>query len=140
MAMLGMSTDEFLRRVLDDGKNLVLPQVERGGLVLYGIDDPERDLRPGTWGIREPIPERCPLADPGRIDFALVPGVAFDRSGRRLGYGGGFYDRLLGGELSDGVPFVSGAFGVQVVDEVPVDPSDVLVDVVITEEGRLTSG
>jgi 5-formyltetrahydrofolate cyclo-ligase len=130
-----LRTDEFLRRVLDDGKVLLLPRVERGGLSLYEVRDVARDLAPGTWGIREPQPDRCPKADPASADFALIPGVAFDRKGRRLGYGGGFYDRLIAGGLPDSVPLVSGAFEVQVVDEVPVGPHDAPVDAVVTEEG-----
>ena len=130
-----LATDEFLRRVLDDGKVLLLPWVGRGGLGLYEVRDVVRDLAPGTWGIREPVPNRCPNADPASVGFALVPGLAFDRSGRRLGYGGGFYDRLLSGGLTGGTPLVSGAFEVQMVDEVPVDPHDELVDAVVTEKG-----
>jgi 5-formyltetrahydrofolate cyclo-ligase len=130
-----LPTDRFLRRVLDGGKVLLLPRVGRDGLELYRVRDPRRDLVPGTWGIREPIPDRCPLADPEDVDFALVPGLAFDRRGRRLGYGGGFYDRLISVGLSDGTTLVSGAFEVQVVDEVPVGPGDVPVHAVVTEEG-----
>ena len=129
-----LRTDGFLRRVLGDGKTLLLPRVEREGLTLYEVRDLARDLSPGTWGIREPIPERCPVSDPGIVDFALIPGVAFDRKGGRLGYGGGFYDRLLA-SLPDGPPLVSGAFEVQVVDEVPVGPHDAPVHAVVTEEG-----
>jgi 5-formyltetrahydrofolate cyclo-ligase len=128
-----LQTDELLRRVLDDGKALVLPRVERGGLGLYEVRDLAMDLAPGTWGIREPRPDRCPPADLGGMGFALIPGVAFDRRARRLGYGGGFYDRLLAGGLPEGTPFVSGAFEVQIVDEVPTDPHDAPVDLVVTE-------
>ena len=131
-----LRTDELLRRVLSDWKSLLLPRVERGALGLYEVRDLEADLEPGTWGIREPRPDRCPPADPSRVDFALVPGVAFDRAARRLGYGGGFYDRLLAGGLPEGTPLVSGAFGVQIVAEVPTDPHDAPVDLVVTE-GRI---
>ena len=128
-----LPTDELLRRVLDDGKALALPRVERGGLGLYEVQDLARDLAPGTWGIREPVPDRCPRVDPGGVEFALIPGVAFDRRAGRLGYGGGFYDRLLAGGLPERTPLVSGAFGVQVVEEVPRDPHDAPVDAVVTE-------
>ena len=130
-----LQTDELLRRVLDDGKELVLPRVERGGLGFYEVRDLARDLTPGTWGIREPGPDRCPPADAGGVGFALIPGVAFDRRARRLGYGGGYYDRLLAGGLPEGTPLVSGAFEVQIVDGVPTDPHDAPVDVVVTEKG-----
>lgn len=130
-----LQTDGLLRRVLTDGKTLLLPRVERGGLELYEVRGLVKDLEPGTWGIREPIPDRCPLASPDEVDFALVPGVAFDKRARRLGYGGGFYDRLLAGGLPGGAALVSGAFGVQIVDEVPTGPHDVPVGLVVTEGG-----
>jgi 5,10-methenyltetrahydrofolate synthetase len=129
-----LQTDELLRRVLADGKTLVLPRVERGGLGLYEVRDLGGDLASGTWGIREPEPDRCPPADAGGVGFALIPGVAFDRRARRLGYGGGYYDRLLAGGLPEGTPLVSGAFEVQILDEVPTDPHDAPVDVVVTEK------
>ena len=141
-----LQTDELLRRVLADGKTLVLPRVERGGLGLYEVRDLARgpagdlagnlagDLAPGTWGIREPEPDRCPPADAGGVGFALIPGVAFDRGARRLGYGGGYYDRLLAGGLPEWTPLVSGAFEVQILDKIPLDPHDAPVDVVVTEK------
>ncbi len=130
-----LETDAFLRRVLEDGKTLVLPKVESSGLVLYEARDLKSDLASGTWGIREPRPDRCPAATPDLVDFALVPGSAFDRDGGRLGYGGGFYDRLISSGLDD-APLVSGAFGVQMVDRVPTGPRDVPVDLVVTEKKR----
>ena len=129
-----IQTDGLLRRVLADGKVLVLPRVERGGLGLYEVRDLSGDLAPGTWGIREPEPDRCPRADEGGVGFALIPGVAFDRRARRLGYGGGYYDRLLAGGVPEGTPLVSGAFEVQMLDEVPTDPHDAPVDVLVTEK------
>jgi len=130
-----LRTDELLRRVMADGKVLLLPRVEHGGLGLYEVRDLAGDLAPGTWGIREPRPGRCRSADPDGVGFALIPGVAFDKRARRLGYGGGFYDRLLAGGLPEGTPLVSGAFGVQIVDEVPTGPHDAPVDLVVTEGG-----
>lgn len=133
-----LQTDGLLRRVLADGKTLVLPRVERGGLGLYVVRDLARDLAPGTWGIREPGPDRCPPADAGGVGFALIPGVAFDRRARRLGYGGGYYDRLLAGGLPEGTPLISGAFEVQILDEVPTNPHDAPVDFVLTERNIYT--
>jgi 5-formyltetrahydrofolate cyclo-ligase len=70
--------------------------------------------------------------DLGAVDFAFVPGVAFDRRGGRLGHGAGFYDKLLGS--SDRRPrLIAGAFEVQVVDELPLERHDVLMDLVVTE-------
>ena len=131
-------TSAFLQTVLDAGKTLVLPRVEdRNLLGLYAVTDLQRELAPGTWGIREPRPEACARVEPQALDFVLVPGVAFDRRGGRLGYGGGFYDRLIGG-LRRRPALVAGAFEVQMVERVPSDDHDVRVDLVVTE-GRIYS-
>ena len=133
-----LRTDAFIRRVLDDGKVLLLPRVNREGrrLDLYEVKGPAQDLKAGTWGIREPDPERCLPAEPESIDFALIPGVAFDAQGARLGYGGGFYDKLLAGCPEPGPFLVAAAFELQVVDEVPVEEHDVRLNLVVTEEGK----
>lgn len=130
-----LETDGFLRRGLDEGKTLLLPKVDRGKrrLVLFEIKDPESDLQPGVWGIREPRDDLGTPADPGGVDLVLVPGVAFDRRGGRLGYGAGFYDRLLSEDLCSGAALISGAFDSQMVEEVPNNEHDVPVDLVITE-------
>ena len=65
-------------------------------LDIYKIRDLQHDVAPGSWGICEPVVERCIKEDAlGTLDFILLPGVAFTREGVRLGYGGGFYDKLL---------------------------------------------
>jgi 5-formyltetrahydrofolate cyclo-ligase len=69
---------------------------------------------------------------PAAIDWVLVPGVAFDAAGRRLGYGGGYYDRLLP-QLSPGVARVAGTLEIQLVDRVPAGPHDLPVDTIVTE-------
>jgi 5-formyltetrahydrofolate cyclo-ligase len=127
-------TDAFVRRALADRKTLVLPRVNRvlRRLDLFAVSDLDGDLAPGVWGIREPVPERCQPAIAGDIDFALVPGLAFDARGGRLGYGGGYYDRLLGG-LS--ALRVAAAFSAQMVDAVPMSEHDQYVDLVVTETG-----
>jgi 5-formyltetrahydrofolate cyclo-ligase len=127
-------TGAFLDAVLAGGRELVLPRVDRARrrLELHRVADLAADLRPGVWGIAEPDPARCPPATLGAIAFALVPGVAFDRHGGRLGHGAGYYDRLLGGWPAP-PPLVAAAFGVQVVDEVPMGPGDRRVDRVVTD-------
>lgn len=133
-----LRTDAFIRRVLDDGKVLLLPRVKREGrrLDLHVVKDPTRELEAGTWGIREPNPDLCPHAEPESIDFALVPGVAFDARGARLGYGGGYYDKLLAG-CPEPRPFlVAAAFELQMVEEVPVEAHDVRMDLIVTEGNK----
>ena len=137
-----LQTGGFLRRVLEEGKTLLLPRVNREEKLLevYEVRDPERDLQAGTWGISEPAPERCAVADPLDTDFVLVPGVAFDARGGRLGYGAGFYDRLISTALPPRAWLVAGAFESQMVEQVPMDASDVPVDAVVTEKAHHRAG
>ena len=137
-----LQTDEFVFHTLEQGKTLLLPRVNgrKRGLDIYEVRDPVRDLEVGTWGIREPRPDRCARVDPDIIDFVLVPGLAFDARGGRLGYGGGFYDRLLASILSTRTWLVAGAFESQRVERLPLDEHDVPMDVVVTENGHFPPG
>jgi 5-formyltetrahydrofolate cyclo-ligase len=130
-----VDTGPLLRAVLAAGKALVLPRVNRASrmLDLYRVDDPAGQLEPGTWGIPEPRPATCPPAALGEVELVVVPGVAFDVRGGRLGYGAGYYDRLLRGLAAGAPPLVAGAFDVQVVPEVPMDAHDRRLDRVVTE-------
>ncbi|HEY7656386.1 MAG TPA: 5-formyltetrahydrofolate cyclo-ligase, partial [Burkholderiales bacterium] len=132
-----LDTGDFIADVLAQGKELVLPRVERGSraLQLHAVEDPARQLGPGVWGIPQPRADLCPLVPISRVDFVLVPGVAFTPRCERLGYGGGYYDRLIGA-LARPPALVAGAFAVQVVPELPVTPSDQLVDLVVTEDAE----
>lgn len=127
------NTMPLILHALSRGKNVVLPRVDTAArmLELHRVLDPARDVDPGYRGIPEPRAS-CPVIAPASIDWVLVPGVAFDRQGRRLGYGGGFYDRLLP-LVATTAPRVAAAYSVQLVDRVPSAPHDVTVDVIITE-------
>jgi 5-formyltetrahydrofolate cyclo-ligase len=127
----------WVKQVLADGKRLALPKVNRltNQLDLYWVDDLAIQLAAGLWGIPEPVAERCErLNTLNEVEFALLPGVAFTRSGARLGYGGGFYDKLL--VLIEHRPtLVAAAFGLQVVEDMPQEATDVKVEWVVTEQG-----
>jgi 5-formyltetrahydrofolate cyclo-ligase len=131
-------TDELLRELLARGKRLLLPRIRRGTrqLDLHVVADLERDLEPGLYDIREPIPARCPKVEPDAVEFIVIPGVGFDERGHRLGYGGGYYDNLLRG--LDGARWpehmVALAFELQIVPNVPVKPRDVPVPYIATEQ------
>ena len=91
-------------------------------------------LASGVWGIREPRPEARPL-DP---DVLLVPLLAFDRDGARLGYGGGYYDCTIARlRAMKPVTAVGIAFAAQQIDEVPITPRDERLDLVLTEGGTM---
>jgi 5-formyltetrahydrofolate cyclo-ligase len=131
----------FVQGLLAQGKRLMLPRVDRPNrrLELFFVADPPAQTSPGTWGIREPLRDRCPPASLEEAGLVLVPGVAFTPRGDRLGYGGGFYDRLLAGWPAR-PPVVAGAFSVQVLDSLPMGPEDVRIDAVVTEQGLLGEG
>ncbi len=126
---------EFNAQVLVAGCTLYLPRVDRRTkrLAIHRVDDLDR-LQPGIWQIPEPDPETCPvLTDLSVLDLILVPGVAFDGQGGRLGYGGGFYDKLLADATR--AFRLAGAYGFQVVPAVPMEAHDQRVDRIVTEAG-----
>ena len=129
-----LDTGEFLVGILEDGKQLLLPRINRAQRVLElrQVIDLNADLVAGVWGIREPA-ERCRIASPATVEFMLVPGVAFTTDGARLGYGGGFYDRLLA-SFDRRIARVAAAFELQVVGQLPEGPHDQRVDTVVTEK------
>ena len=89
-------------------------------------------LRAGPFGIREPDPEIVPEEEPTALDLVVVPGLLFSERGERLGYGGGYYDRFLP-RLAPGAVTVVTAPDALVVPELPTDPWDVPIGVVLTE-------
>ena len=129
------ASEIWIQQVLADGKRLALPRVNHhtNQLDLYWVADLENQLEPGLWGIREPIVERCErLNTLNEVEFALLPGVAFTRDGARLGYGGGFYDKLLARVTHQPV-LAAAAFALQIVEQIPQEAKDVKVRWIITE-------
>ncbi len=101
------------------------------------------DEEPGSWGIPEPkaeLPE-WPEKRLAEIDVAFVPGLAFDRKGGRIGYGGGFYDRLLERfEASRAKPMLWAlAYDEQIVEEVPMEPHDLRAELLIVPSGMTST-
>lgn len=125
----------FVRQVLADSKTLLLPKVNAATreLELYRVEDMDAQLAPGAYDIREPIMERCVRQDAlEQVDFILLPGVAFGRDGARLGYGGGFYDKLLA-RMPHGAALIAGAFTMQVIADIPMEATDRKIDWLVTE-------
>ncbi len=122
-----IDTGPLLQDVLESGRRLLLPLVDRDAwrLRLCEVRDLNRDLVVGPMGLREPHPE-APEVSPDEVAFAVVPGVAFDARGYRLGRGGGFYDRLLP-LLPATAPRWALALPEQIVASVPVEPHDARV-------------
>ncbi len=115
---------EWLRK-----KRIVVPKVEGEVLVFYEINDIDEDLKPGSFGVLEPATSRKVSYD--EIGLVIVPGVAFDEQGYRIGSGKGYYDKMLDGYKGKKIGL---AFKMQMVPEVPKEGHDVPVDKVVTEE------
>ena len=129
------AAEVFVRQALRDGKRVLLPKVNRSTneLDIYQVTDLQRDLALGMWNISEPLVERCAKVDAlEEIDFILLPGVAFGRDGARLGYGGGFYDKLLS-RLTHRLTLVAGAYAMQVIEGIPQEDNDRKVEWLVTE-------
>ena len=129
-----VETASMIRRALGDGKKVILPKVKGKELELFEIKNFDQDVSTGAWGIPEPR-ETSP-AKLDEIDLIIVPGAAFDEQGNRLGYGAGFYDKLLA-EFRK--PTVAIAFEEQVVPMVPADTHDVPVKMIVTEKRVITA-
>jgi 5-formyltetrahydrofolate cyclo-ligase len=142
-------TAAWVQQALQDGKQVLLPRVNSitRQLELFQVADLQRDVAPGKWDIPEPLPERCRrVAELEQIDFILLPGVAFARDGSRLGYGGGFYDKLLArisppASAPSGRPvLVAAAFSMQLLKEIPQEATDRKVEWLITENEVIDCG
>ena len=124
--------DDLIRWGWGEGKRITVPlcsPVSRG-LTACRIDG-FNGLERGYYGIREPKAHLIRPIGPEEIDAVIVPAVAFDRQGHRLGYGGGYYDRFLPG--APRAVRIGAAFACQIVAEIPAAPHDVTMDRIVTE-------
>ena len=117
-------TDGLIERLLADGHRVCCPRIENGEMVAVEYGE---DFTLSDYGPREPVGE----VYRGNIDVAVIPFLAVDKQGNRLGYGGGYYDRFLKASTAKRVAF---GYGFQVVREVPTEPWDEKVDVLVTDE------
>ena len=130
-----LATGPAIEAALAEGKRVVVPWCDGEALGLWWLESMS-ELEPGTWGIPEPpvarrnAPER--RVAPEDVDLVVVPGLAFDRRGRRLGHGKGYYDRLLAHSPAVRAGLCHDA---QVFPEVPAGPRDAVMDWLITERG-----
>ena len=114
-----------------DGKRLYYPVCGAEGLMYAAAPDSPGAWRTGKYGIAEPAPEHSSLISPEKLDAVIVPCVAFDAAHRRLGHGGGYYDRFL--PRCTRAVKLAAAFEIQHVDAVPTETFDVPMDAVATE-------
>ena len=123
----------ILRQALAQGKALAVPKVVGDNLVFYQINDIEKEVAPGAFGILEPVPGLPPLdtqALSGQNSVVLVPGLAFDKENFRLGRGKGFYDRFFA-SCGNSLYKIGIGYDFQLVDRVPKEPHDLKLDAIV---------
>jgi 5-formyltetrahydrofolate cyclo-ligase len=126
------ATQKMIRECLSAQKRIFLPAVNRDKKELLWAEVQDfKTLKPGPYGILEPSQNFKELAVE-KIELVIVPGIAFDRYGFRLGYGGGYYDRFLC-ILPPRVAKIGLAYELQIVEEIPCEEQDYPVDKIITE-------
>ena len=125
----------MIKDAIKMGKSVVVPFVdkEKKELRLSEIKDFFKELEAGYWGILEPKKEYRIEASIDDVELMVMPGVAFNENGHRLGYGMAFYDKLLSAKKRN-MPLIAIAFDMQVVDDVPCERHDILIDKIVTEK------
>lgn len=135
-----LSLDPFIAAAFDAGKTICIPRInwDTKSMAPVAITNLHDDLQTGRYDIRVPKPGLATL-EPAQIDVILLPGLAFDRAGNRLGRGAGFYDRFISALHDAGhrPTLIGVCYHAQIVDSVPTEPHDHRVDRVITERGPL---
>lgn len=133
-----MNTHALIEKIWEAGKQCYLPVQTAADTLVFGLYQAGDVLKKNALGIREPTAGVVLEAD--QLDMILLPLLAFDLKGHRLGSGGGFYDRtlafILRSQAKTRVPHLAGvAYAAQAVEALPVDPWDVSLNSVITERG-----
>lgn len=128
-----VETRLLMQQAWKDGKQVAAPRVDGDGIMHYYYIESLEELESGSFGIMEPG-QNCPLCETEE-GLLLMPGVAFDESCHRVGYGGGYYDRYL--EKHPGLLHIALAFEFQVFQEVPFEDHDILPEIIVTEERLL---
>jgi 5-formyltetrahydrofolate cyclo-ligase len=127
-------TGNILKRAYGYNKIVVLPayNTENFEMELKKVDNLEKDLNPGPRDILQPDESRCKVVPIDKIDIAIIPAVALDEKGGRIGSGKGYYDRLIP-RLAITTRKVALAFEAQIIPQVPIESHDRHVDIIITE-------
>jgi 5-formyltetrahydrofolate cyclo-ligase len=130
-----VDTIPMIRRALDEERAVCVPNTDSDHKAMQAcrIFDLENDLQLGNYDIMEPKPECLRPVPPNELDVVLMPGVAFDFTGARLGYGGGYYDRFLE-KCSPRCMLIAIAFELQMVEHVPCADHDHHVHKIVTEK------
>lgn len=128
-------TKDMIKDCINKGKRVVIPFIRSKdrSIILSEVKDIDKELKPSTFGILEPARGYLRPVPCSEIDMVVVPGVAFDAKGGRLGYGGGYYDRLLT-NVNRTAHLIGLAFEFQILKEVPQQSHDIVLESIITEE------
>jgi 5-formyltetrahydrofolate cyclo-ligase len=131
-------TDEMIKHSLDEGKRVYVPRLvtRERRLEVCEITDMDQEFELGSYNIREPSHLNSKVVSPSKIDAVIAPGLAFDFSGRRVGFGGGYFDWLLK-QLPKEVLRLAVAYGFQMVDSVPQDPWDERFQKIFTDNDTI---
>ena len=126
---------KIIRRCINYKKIVILPGFDtiKHVMKLMKIDNPDTDLTPGPRGILEPNPNLCNVVPIECIDIAIIPGIAFDEKGGRIGSGDGYYDRLIP-NLPITTRKVALTFEEQIIPQIQMEAHDKYVDIIITED------
>ena len=128
-------TEPIINDLWNRGKKVFIPLTvhKTKEIIVSELKDLKKDLRIGNFGVLEPKKEATRPTDPSILNMVIVPGVAFDKKGYRIGHGAGYYDRFLP-KLSKKTATVSLAFDMQLIDKVPNEHHDIAVKYIITEK------
>lgn len=127
-----VDTHTLINLALDSGKRVAVPVVEPDRTLIHREIRGLAELNPSGLGLLEPSGEDGAVVPPDAFDIVLVPGLAFDRAGNRVGYGAGYYDRFLA--MAHPVK-IGLAYDFQLFDRLPAGPRDIPMDLVVTESG-----
>ena len=132
---LEVQTDSIIQKAYSYNKIVVLPAFdpENYRMKLMKVDAFGQELIPGPRGVLEPDASKCKVVPMDRIDIAILPGLAFDEKGGRIGTGSGYYDRLVP-RLDITTRKVALTFEEQIVPQIPIDSHDKHVDIIITDK------
>ncbi len=141
MLYLAMPDEPHLERIIAHAlaadKTVCVPHMrETRGLMDAAIISNLDDLVVGQFNLLVPNPNTLRLLEPSELDLIIVPGVAFAKDGRRLGMGAGYYDRFV--PKANNAELIGAAWSAQILDSVPTDPHDRLVNYLLTENGIFT--
>lgn len=129
-----INTLDYIKIFIGDGKKICVPRTDLKNKVMCAVNIESIDeLKISSYGIMEPSEDKEEMRKDD-IDLVILPGVAFDNNGGRIGYGGGYYDRFLK-DIID-TPKVALAYQIQIVDKIELEKHDIKYDFLITEKAE----